>query len=104
MDAEEKILRLQLAKLRQRQAELDGTAEPVERPTPPKPDWSLYGGRVAVNSGPEYLPVTATVWGPPPRIYVDIADGIPVRRLEEAREIARQRGLKGIAITMKGKT
>ena len=101
MDLEEKILRLQLRKLQELKSKREGTWVAPEPVSPPHEleESAAFLTRVAVNSGPEYLPVTASVWGPKPRIH---ADGVPVRNLEEAREIAAKRGLKGITIRMVG--
>lgn len=51
------------------------------------------------HEGPEYLTVVSSLWDKP---YITLEDGTPLKCLDDARCIARKRGLKGISIVTKG--
>jgi hypothetical protein len=51
------------------------------------------------HEGPEYLTVLSSIWKPP---ILTLEDGTVLKTLDEARAIAKKRGLKGISIRRKG--
>ena len=81
-----------------RRAELDLARAQGDLPTPPRElEESEYLEHKPINSGPEYLEVVTSVWSRPH----SSVSGRPVT-LEQAREIARKQGLKGIRLVQKG--
>ena len=88
MERELELLRMRAKRL---QTSLTPTINELEE--------SEYVRNVPVNEGPEYLTVLSSIWEKP---FLTLEDGTAVKCLDEARRIAKSRGLKGISIITKG--